>query len=672
MKKGQPKNQKQNPSIPWRLYLIIGFIALPVFGAMGYLLQQTKNISDVHDTILGDIVEIEHKSMAAHLWFEEILSGDSSEKIDLVRDLLKQAEDRLHALIGREFDSEEHTRQHAAGDPGKDIVIFHLNHKPHVVQSIQETLESVEEKLNRFKNMLEKRYFARQTSGPGTEIDQRFDRVFAELMGGTGEIIKKIKASKANHLAQFRVVQIFLISLCLALTVLIALILHRFERRRTDDLLSLSQREEALLESEEKYQTILTSIEDSYFEVNQRGKITFFNEAFSKIIGYPPDELMGMKNDKYLDQESRTKVFKMFNEVWKTGIPIKLFEYELIRKNGEKRTVQTSISLMTDENGQKVGFRGIIRDVSYHKQMEKALQESEERFRLISRSAHDGILMMDHEGKISYWNEAAIRIFGYSQNEALGRDLHRLLAPEKYLDAFNKGFNKFAQTGTGSAIGNTLELTAFRKDKSEFPMELSLSAVEVKGLWHSIGVIRDISERKQAEEELKRLSYLDGLTGVANRRRFDEALGLEWKRMTRDAEPLSLIMCDIDFFKAYNDTYGHQAGDDSLRQVANTLNSVPERPGDLVARYGGEEFAVILPGTDSQGAKTLAEKMRVCVESLGIIHVSSQVCEVLTISLGVATTIPTRGSLPDELISAADQALYKAKKDGRNRVNLDE
>jgi len=312
------------------------------------------------------------------------------------------------------------------------------------------------------------------------------------------------------------------------------------------------------------------------------------------------------------------------------------------------------------------------KEIEERKQAEEALRESEERFRLISRLAHDAILLMDHEGKISYWNEAAIRIFGYTQNEALGRDLHRLLAPEKYLDAFNKGFKKFAPTGTGSAIGHTLELTALRKDKSEFPMELSLSAVEVKGQWHSIGVIRDISERKQAEEELKRLSYLDGLTGVANRRRFDEALGLEWRRMTRNAKPLSLIMCDIDFFKTYNDTYGHQGGDDSLRLVANTLNSVPGRPGDLVARYGGEEFAVILPGTDSQGAKSLVEKMRVHVESLEITHNCSQVCEVLTISLGVATTIPTHGSLPDELISAADQALYEAKKEGRNRVNLAE
>ena len=163
------------------------------------------------------------------------------------------------------------------------------------------------------------------------------------------------------------------------------------------------------------------------------------------------------------------------------------------------------------------------------------------------------------------------------------------------------------------------------------------------------------------EEELKRFSYLDGLTGVANRQRFDEVLGLGWRRMTRDAKPLSLIMYDIDFFKAYNDTYGHQGGDNSLKQVANTLNSVLGRPGDLVARYSGEEYAVILPGTDSQDATVLSEKIRVRVESLGIIHAGSQVCVVLTISLGVATTIPTRDSLPDELISAADQALHEAK-----------
>ena len=307
MKKGQPKNQKLNPSIPWRLYLIIGFIALPVFGAMAYLLQQTKNISDVHDTILGDIREIEQKSMAAHLWFEEILSGDSSEKIDSVRDLLKQAEDRLHTLIGREFDSGEHTRQHAAGDLGKDIVIFHLNHKPHVIQSIQETIEFVEEKLNQFKNMLEKRYFARQMSGSSTEIDQRFDRVFAEIMGGTGEISKKIEASKANHLAQFRVVQTFLISLCLALAVLIALILHRFERRRADDLLSLSQREKALQKSGEKYRTLIENAGEAII-VAQDGIFKFANPKGEELYGFSKEELASRPLTEFIHEEDREMV----------------------------------------------------------------------------------------------------------------------------------------------------------------------------------------------------------------------------------------------------------------------------------------------------------------------------------------------------------------------------
>jgi PAS domain S-box-containing protein len=139
------------------------------------------------------------------------------------------------------------------------------------------------------------------------------------------------------------------------------------------------QAEETLRESKEKYQTILANIEDSYFEVTREGDITFFNEAFTKITGYSPDELMGMKNDIYLDHENKEKVFNKFNQVWKSELPTKLFEYELIRKNGEKRTVQTSASLVTDKNGKKVGFRGIIRDVSYNKLMEKALRNSEEK-----------------------------------------------------------------------------------------------------------------------------------------------------------------------------------------------------------------------------------------------------------------------------------------------------
>jgi len=182
-------------------------------------------------------------------------------------------------------------------------------------------------------------------------------------------------------------------------------------------------------------------------------------------------------------------------------------------------------------------------------------------------------------------------------------------------------------------------------------------------------VVRQLEEVNQ---KLLYLSSLDGLTGIANRRSFDESLDREWRRGIRYNTSLSLIMIDVDFFKAYNDTYGHQAGDDCLKQVAGALRSVVRRPGDLVARYGGEEFVVILPGTHLEGALVVAEALRVAVETLKIHHAGSELSRQITISLGVATTVPSRGSSPAALVAAADQALYKAKQEGRNRVKISE
>jgi diguanylate cyclase (GGDEF)-like protein len=170
-----------------------------------------------------------------------------------------------------------------------------------------------------------------------------------------------------------------------------------------------------------------------------------------------------------------------------------------------------------------------------------------------------------------------------------------------------------------------------------------------------------------ANRELQRLASLDGLTGVANRRRFDEYLDLEWQQMAREKLPLSLILCDIDFFKKYNDTYGHQAGDACLRQVADALRFCARRPVDLVARYGGEEFAVILPNTTISIAAQIAEEMRSVVNALQIPHVQSAVSEHVTLSLGIACMTPTLNTSPAMLIAAADTALYQAKAAGRNR-----
>ena len=186
-----------------------------------------------------------------------------------------------------------------------------------------------------------------------------------------------------------------------------------------------------------------------------------------------------------------------------------------------------------------------------------------------------------------------------------------------------------------------------------------------------IETLRDMTDHRRAQTALEQLATRDGLTGIANRRTFDEKLGNEWKRERRDLRSLSLLMIDVDHFKRYNDTYGHQAGDHCLQQIANVLEQVVFRPGDLVARYGGEEFAVILTATDANGAAIVANRILERVAELAIPHSSGEGGRV-TLSIGVCTSIPKPHMTREGLISCADGALYKAKHAGRNRCIADQ
>lgn len=213
-----------------------------------------------------------------------------------------------------------------------------------------------------------------------------------------------------------------------------------------------------------------------------------------------------------------------------------------------------------------------------------------------------------------------------------------------------------------------LAILSFFKHRCS-PLEPKITELVNAVAWQLGGFI----QRKQAEEalkqvnrELQRLANLDGLTQIANRRCFDGILQQEWKRLKRDRMPLSLLLCDIDCFKSYNDHYGHLAGDDCLKRVAQAIEQTIKRPADLAARYGGEEFVLLLPNTTPQGATYVAEQLQAAVASLRIPHAKSLVSDFITLSIGIACQIPEAEARQEELIEAADRALYMAKHNGRN------
>lgn len=379
MKKRQPEGRKDTIPIPWRLYLIIGFVTLLVVGAMVYILQQTKNISSSHDPLLVNVSEIKLKVTTAHLWLEEILSGDRNEKIETVRELLGEAARSLHVMLGKELHSGENVRPDAVPDTHEYHGHFHIYHSSHVYRLIKEPLEVSDKKLDKLRDALEKRYGAAHTSGPGTEIDQGFDQIFAEFQKGTDDIMKQITDSKANHLAQFRIAQTSLIFVCIMLGALIAAILHLFERQRADDFLKVSRAEEALRESEKRYQMLFEHAGDGIFlleaEAEKLGDILEANQVAAEMHGYSVDELLGLNlfRDLYapdLVEDAATHAKRIMNGEW-----IKA-EISHSKKDGSVFPVEISSGLLQLKDRKYI--LTIDRDVSERKRIEEYLQRAEQ------------------------------------------------------------------------------------------------------------------------------------------------------------------------------------------------------------------------------------------------------------------------------------------------------
>lgn len=292
-------------------------------------------------------------------------------------------------------------------------------------------------------------------------------------------------------------------------------------------------------------------------------------------------------------------------------------------------------------------------------------RRNQRRLEFITNTSQDAITLVDSRDRVQFWNLAAERLFGYSRQEAMGQELHHLVASSEQIPTVDKGMEAFGHTGQGPIFEGRHEVLARRKDRSHFPAEVSASAFSMDGQWYAAGSVRDITERKQSEEALKRLANTDGLTGVLNRRRFMELSRQEVARSHRYGGLLSLIMLDVDHFKAVNDSYGHEVGDEVLVSLSQVCRQVL-RQVDLFGRVGGEEFMALLPETGLEAAAMVAERLR---KALAAQAVSASKPELrVTISLGVAQLSPeTRLS---DLMRLADDAMYRAKQNGRNRVEI--
>lgn len=302
-----------------------------------------------------------------------------------------------------------------------------------------------------------------------------------------------------------------------------------------------------------------------------------------------------------------------------------------------------------------------------------AMKKSEERFRLISEHSSDMITVHDMHGKYLYVSKAGKEILQYDTDELIGLDGYLFIHPED-IEHIRKNHEILLKEGH---VVSTYRIR--RKDGKYIWFESALKRLKGKKEDEPqlICISRNVTERKHIEEKLrkanemlKELSMKDGLTCINNRRAFDERLEEEWDRAVRQKSVLSLIMLDIDNFKMFNDTYGHQAGDDCLKDVAYTAQMIAKKFGGAAFRYGGEEFSVILPNADAKEAKQAAENIREEVEKMGIPHMRSGVSPFVTVSLGVYSMSPDEQSTTKELIEGADLALYEAKRSGKNCVKV--
>ncbi len=398
----------------------------------------------------------------------------------------------------------------------------------------------------------------------------------------------------------------------------------------------------------------------AHIETNVDLCVSAWNQGAQKMFGHSENEALGHFLDKLIPVDKETLI-----QCTRAGT----MSISLGNEQGQKIKCDITYAPILSLQAEKLGIALLAINISEKTQLKQRKQQIEEIFGV----APIGMYHVNLDGKITMVNSEYAWMLGFESSDAVLNHVK---------DFKTQVF--FDQEKAKEFMFNIFEadqIISFRcrlKKKDNSYLWALCYAKTTQNKFGRIdgfnGFSVDISATvrteqalEKANKQLKILSGIDGLTQIPNRRKFDEYLASEWGRHIREKNHLSVIMCDIDFFKYYNDTYGHQAGDECLQQVARAIHDSSCRSSDLIARYGGEEFVLILPNTDMKGAKVVAERVRTSVKNLKIDHKSSTINQYVTLSLGIAATIKGQNTSAKSLVALADKALYEAKEGGRNQ-----
>jgi diguanylate cyclase (GGDEF)-like protein/PAS domain S-box-containing protein len=472
----------------------------------------------------------------------------------------------------------------------------------------------------------------------------------------------------------------------------------------------------SLREREAQYRTLTNHAPVGIFQTNARKEVIFVNPFWCEITGMTPEAAYGNGWSQALHPGDRDRALAEWSK--EPEQRSENVEFRFQRQDGKIFWVLGNSTSLRDAEGRYQGEIGTILEISKRKQAEENLQRQAERERLIAamqgrvrRSLDLNTILNTTVEEVRQFLQCD-RVLVYRFNaswsgaivaESVREPWEAVLGTTVCDPCFTREFVRSYQEGRIHVVNdiNSANLAPCHFNLlAQFQAKANLVIPILQGetLWGllvahhcaepwswqpaeidflgqlatQVGIATQQSQLyqqlKEANQKLHRLATIDGLTQVANRRCFDAYLTAEWRRMTREQAPLSLILCDIDYFKLYNDTYGHPAGDTCLRQVATAIRNTLKRPADLVARYGGEEFAIVLPNTNKRGMMWIAQSMRRAVKRLNISHQASSISHQVTLSLGGATIVPTSTDSLKQLIDAADRALYQAKTEGRDRA----